>query len=316
MPVEYWSDTALRPGEDYDHKIREKLGKADLVVPLITAQYLASDWCMEELDIAMTSRKDGRCVVAPIIVEPSRYERTVVNELNVLPGNARPVTEWGKSARAWTDVVTKLDEEIDRILDLGVPPVESDVEKVLRPFNSISPEIRKSLDGAASVWLLTRSGSGWWHDFDRIEALAEEPSDSRSRFLVLNPASEAFRSHQHDWETWAFDPKDDFKAYASKVETFLKAELLPRDGETIEARALDVRLPLALLFVNPHEVGERSCVYVEYPRIVSPENRSSDYQGRPVVRISPLREELHYQHLRSAFEGLWKRGAQLQSIEL
>ena len=58
--IESWYDRALRPSDQWNRLISDNLDQADLVIVLMSANYMASEFCQLELDRALERRQEGK----------------------------------------------------------------------------------------------------------------------------------------------------------------------------------------------------------------------------------------------------------------
>src|SRR5262245_41355084 len=69
-------DRMLRPGEHLDRAIEVELAAADLVILLVSPDFINSDYCTErEMQRAFARAKEGRCKVVPVILKQGLRER-------------------------------------------------------------------------------------------------------------------------------------------------------------------------------------------------------------------------------------------------
>ena len=103
--ISIWSDLALEAGEDWNKKIVHYLEAADLILLMISADFIASDFCYGvELKRAMQRHDERNARVIPVIVRPCDWEPSPFSKLQVLPPGGKPVTTWGDIDAAWTAV--------------------------------------------------------------------------------------------------------------------------------------------------------------------------------------------------------------------
>ncbi len=101
-----WHARMLEPGIEWANEIDHNLAKADIVLLLISPDFIASDSCYEkEMKLALQRHQAGDSLVIPILVRPTDYERMPFAALPVLPKDARPVSLWSDSDAAWLSVV-------------------------------------------------------------------------------------------------------------------------------------------------------------------------------------------------------------------
>jgi predicted nucleotide-binding protein len=76
-----WHDRMLRPGDHLDKAIETELAAADLVILLVTPDFINSDYCTEkEMQRAFARAKDGRCKVIPVILKPSLWRDIPIDD--------------------------------------------------------------------------------------------------------------------------------------------------------------------------------------------------------------------------------------------
>jgi CheY-like chemotaxis protein len=109
-----WYDREITPGEDWHAKIDEQLQMADLVLLLVSKDFIESDYIFgTELTVAMQRHQAGFATVVPIIVraidiDPEDREALPFLSLQGLPTDLRPVTSWPNRDEAWTNVAKGL----------------------------------------------------------------------------------------------------------------------------------------------------------------------------------------------------------------
>ncbi|MDC0740928.1 toll/interleukin-1 receptor domain-containing protein [Polyangium mundeleinium] len=103
--IHEWHDRLIPAGESWKHAIDVHLEKAHLVLVLVSADFIASNYCYEiEMKRALERREAGQARVVPIIVRACDWHQTPLGALQALPRDAKPVAEWQSRDAAWTDV--------------------------------------------------------------------------------------------------------------------------------------------------------------------------------------------------------------------
>ncbi len=114
--IEIWYDGNIQPGQYWDREIKQKLYKADLVLPLISAYFIGSDYAYEqELQKALSRHRIGATIVAPIIIRDTYWEKTPLKEIQVLPRGAKAIELWENQSTAFKSIVKEIDNLINKI---------------------------------------------------------------------------------------------------------------------------------------------------------------------------------------------------------
>lgn len=88
---EKWDDRKIQPGEEWDNAIKGALDEADVVLLLISAAALASDYIRTvELRGALSRAAAGKAVVIPIILEDCPWKLPELTQVQALPSGGRP----------------------------------------------------------------------------------------------------------------------------------------------------------------------------------------------------------------------------------
>lgn len=109
-----WHDRRIVPGQDWSQQIDTNLRVAELVLLLVSKDFIESDYIMgTELGAAMKRHAAQQTVVVPIVVravdlDPEDAQDLPFLKLQGLPTSLRPVTSWPNRDEAWTDVAKGL----------------------------------------------------------------------------------------------------------------------------------------------------------------------------------------------------------------
>jgi len=100
-----WHDRRIGAGKEWENEIDEHLNSADIILLLISSDFLASDYCYDvEMKTAMRRHDDGEARVIPVILRPVDWKGARFGKLQSLPRDARPVTEWPNRDEAFLNV--------------------------------------------------------------------------------------------------------------------------------------------------------------------------------------------------------------------
>jgi tetratricopeptide (TPR) repeat protein len=103
--ISEWHDRAIVPGQEWDEEIKTQLDEADIILLLVSPDFLASDYIHRvELTRALERHDRGEAVVIPVILRQCQWQRTPLAKLQALPKNARPIKRWKDRDEAFDDV--------------------------------------------------------------------------------------------------------------------------------------------------------------------------------------------------------------------
>lgn len=114
--IEEWHDRKILAGRDWELEIDNNLNEADVVLLLISPDFIASDYCYgKELSKAIERHETNQSIVIPIIVRPVEWGDASFAKLQALPKDAIAVTSWGNVDEAWLDVSQGIRDAIKNI---------------------------------------------------------------------------------------------------------------------------------------------------------------------------------------------------------
>ena len=100
--VKIWYDGLIEAGHDWEESIKTNLHQADIILLLISQNFLASDYCYDtEMTQALALHEQGKLRAIPIIARNSLWQKTPFAHLQALPKNGKPiVSDWGVDREA------------------------------------------------------------------------------------------------------------------------------------------------------------------------------------------------------------------------
>ena len=106
--ISEWFSLAVGPDENSPQEIENLLNQADMILFLISADFLASAYHEAEVRRALERQRNDEAMVISIIVRPVDWRASQLGQFKILPKNARPVTLWADQDEAWVDVAEEL----------------------------------------------------------------------------------------------------------------------------------------------------------------------------------------------------------------
>lgn len=103
--INMWHDADISPGIEWEEEINNHLHRAHIILLLVSADFIASDYCYGiEMKRAMERHKHREVRVIPIILRPVDWIRAPFAKLQALPAEALPVTSWSRYEEAFLDI--------------------------------------------------------------------------------------------------------------------------------------------------------------------------------------------------------------------
>lgn len=107
--VELWTDRRIEPGDEWGHQIRSELEAADIIVLMISPEFIASDYCWDvEVARAMERHEAREAIVVPIIVRVCDWHSAPFSKLQALPAEAKPIKKWHDLDEAYQSITDGL----------------------------------------------------------------------------------------------------------------------------------------------------------------------------------------------------------------
>lgn len=116
--IRLFHDRQITAGADWDTEIQEHLESADLVVLLLSADFLSSKYIdAVEMKRARERYERGELRLVPIVVRHCAWDLTWLKTLNALPIEndvVRPVSDWANPDEAYTSIAKAIDRVIGK----------------------------------------------------------------------------------------------------------------------------------------------------------------------------------------------------------
>lgn len=117
-----WDDGAIVPGDGWDDRIKQKLAEADIILLLITADFINSQYIWEvELRKALQRDAAGEAIVIPIFCKACDFSGMPFARLQGLPKNAAPIALAANMDEALTNVAVGIRRAVDTKLGSPLP---------------------------------------------------------------------------------------------------------------------------------------------------------------------------------------------------
>ncbi|HEX8775481.1 MAG TPA: TIR domain-containing protein [Pyrinomonadaceae bacterium] len=107
--IEGWHDRKILASSEWAGEIDAYLDRADIILLLISADFLNSNYCYGvEMKRAIERHQAGEARVVPILLRECDWKSSPFAKLHALPTDAKPITNWPNRAQAFTNVAKGL----------------------------------------------------------------------------------------------------------------------------------------------------------------------------------------------------------------
>jgi hypothetical protein len=169
--IEVWHRGKINPGEEPDKVSSIHLNQAHILLLLISASFIASDYYYNvEMKRAMERHDADEARVIPILLSPFDWKNAPFAQLEVLPSNHKPLTRWSNIDEAIVEIVEELRRVVEKLREPRPEgPVDSNqlYEALLRlDYSEQTRVFRQFKDtnhsvGAFLIYGAPSSGQGW-----------------------------------------------------------------------------------------------------------------------------------------------------------
>lgn len=114
--IDTWYDRKITPGSHWKGEIDLRLNASRLVLLLISADFISSDYCYDvELKCALKLHQMGEARVIPIILRPVDWHSAPFAKLQCLPKDARAITDWSNRDRAFAEIAKGIRKVVEEL---------------------------------------------------------------------------------------------------------------------------------------------------------------------------------------------------------
>ncbi len=125
-------DSLIIPGSNIGDAIKAFIRSADIIVFLLSADFFASDQCVEkEMKYVLEQHAVGNVDVVPVLLRPTGLGDLPAEQFRLLPPNGTPVSSWADQDEALLEVARGIREAVDKRLK----------HRLINTFQSISGKL-------------------------------------------------------------------------------------------------------------------------------------------------------------------------------
>jgi len=114
--IETWHDRRIDSGGDFSQEISNHLEDAEIILLLVSSDFLASDYCYDmEMKRAMDRHERGEAVVIPVILRPCSWHGAPFGKLLAATIDGRAITKFPTLDDGFLEVTSAIEKAVKKI---------------------------------------------------------------------------------------------------------------------------------------------------------------------------------------------------------
>nr|WP_222125680.1 TIR domain-containing protein [Paenibacillus xylanexedens] len=114
--IDTWHDRKIDAGSDLDSVVDDNIKAADIILLLVSVDFLASDYCYDiEMKIALERHKNKEATVIPVILRKCDWASSPLRGLLALPTDGKSVSSWADKDEAFLDIAKGIKTVVEKI---------------------------------------------------------------------------------------------------------------------------------------------------------------------------------------------------------
>jgi hypothetical protein len=111
--VDFWHDRDICAGDDWHRVIDERLKRCNVVLLLISPDFLASEYCMScELDHVRARLLRNEIIAIQVLLRPIPQNAIPIPKLQCTPSREAPVSKWEDTEDAFARIAEDIEKKI------------------------------------------------------------------------------------------------------------------------------------------------------------------------------------------------------------
>lgn len=114
--IQTWHDRKIMPGDEWGSEIDNNLEMADIILLLVSSDFIASDYCYDiEMKRSIEKHDKKETIVIPVILRDVDWHSAPFGKLQALPKDGKPVRKWRDRDSAWRNVSEGIKKVVNEI---------------------------------------------------------------------------------------------------------------------------------------------------------------------------------------------------------
>lgn len=141
--INYWYDGMIVPGQTWMQEIEDHLVQAQIILLLVSPDFMASAYCQREMKIALVRQQTREACVIPIIVRAVDWQGSPLSTLQVLRADTRSLKCQADCDRFFAEVSASIRTAINNFTNKqygkeGVETRDTDKDGEMQSFEPLA----------------------------------------------------------------------------------------------------------------------------------------------------------------------------------
>lgn len=111
-----WHDRRIVPGEEFEGQIDHHFSVANVILLLISSDFIASDYCYQiEMTDSLLRHERGEAVVIPVILRPCAWHQLPFGKLLAATVDGKPISQFPNYDDGFVQVVNAVSRALDKL---------------------------------------------------------------------------------------------------------------------------------------------------------------------------------------------------------
>ena len=130
--IDDFDDYKLTAGDLVDNELYDMIEKSDLIVFLISIDFINSEYCFnQELKQALDRLDNDEIRIIPIVVEKCKWQNTILGKYLSATKNGEPVSKYDDENDAWCEVIESIEKSFQKYHETIEKKEQKNIEKNL-----------------------------------------------------------------------------------------------------------------------------------------------------------------------------------------
>ncbi len=148
--IDTWHDRRISAGQEFAHEIDHHFERADIVLLLVSPDFIASDYCYNlEMKRALERHGNGEAIVIPVILRPCDWHDLPFGKLQAATLDGKPIVHFPTQDDGFLQVVQAIKKSIKQLT-----PIDSEQQtsqQSIVPQSPITKPISTQADRSSNL---------------------------------------------------------------------------------------------------------------------------------------------------------------------